>query len=143
MSSQLLNCPRRRPTHRQVRTERVVKHVNPAISQLRRPRRVVNVVCDDHVDDAARGSFGALTGLATPEALATIGIVTFEVVGQIENEQTIASGRGVKIRAFLRKIDGPGRWRKRKGVRRSDWRTASSGALSYIGTRPTVSAGGI
>ena len=57
-----------------------------------------------------------MTGLATTEALADNRNVTFEVVGQIEDEETIAAGRGVKIRVFLRKVYGPGRWRKRKGV---------------------------
>jgi hypothetical protein len=42
--------------------------------------------------------------------------VTFEIIGQIEQEETIASGRGLKVRAFPRKIYGPGRWRKRKGL---------------------------
>ena len=40
----------------------------------------------------------------------------FEIVGEIEQAGTIASGRGVKIRSLLRKIHGRGRWRKRKGV---------------------------
>lgn len=40
----------------------------------------------------------------------------FEVVGEIEQVETIAAGPSVKIRAFLRKIYGRGRWRKRKGV---------------------------
>ena len=40
----------------------------------------------------------------------------FEVIGEIEEVETIASGTGVKIRAFLRKVHGRGRWRKRKGV---------------------------
>lgn len=42
--------------------------------------------------------------------------MTFEIVGAIENTETIASGKGVKIRARLEKIYGRGRWRKRKGV---------------------------
>jgi hypothetical protein len=42
--------------------------------------------------------------------------VKLEIVGAIEDAQTIASGSGVKIRTFLRKIYGRGRWRKRKGV---------------------------
>jgi hypothetical protein len=42
--------------------------------------------------------------------------VKFEIVGDIERAETIASGRGVDIRAHLRKVHGPGRWRKRKGV---------------------------
>lgn len=39
----------------------------------------------------------------------------FEIVGEIERAETIASGRGVDIRAHLRKVHGAGRWRKRKG----------------------------
>jgi hypothetical protein len=42
--------------------------------------------------------------------------MTVEIVGQIEQEETIASRRGVKARAFLRKVYGRGRWRKGKGV---------------------------
>jgi hypothetical protein len=42
--------------------------------------------------------------------------VKFEIVGEIEQAETIASGRGVKARSLLRKIYGGGRWRKRKGV---------------------------
>ena len=40
----------------------------------------------------------------------------FEVVGEIEQIETIAAGPSVKIRSFLRKTYGRGRWRKRKGV---------------------------
>ena len=40
----------------------------------------------------------------------------FEIVGAIEQVETIASGTGVKIREYLRKVYGRGRWRKRKGV---------------------------
>lgn len=40
----------------------------------------------------------------------------FEIVGEIERAATIASGRGVEIRAHLRKVYGAGRWRKRKGI---------------------------
>jgi hypothetical protein len=42
--------------------------------------------------------------------------VSFEIVGEIEHVETIATGTGVRIRAFLRKVHGRGRWRKRKGV---------------------------
>jgi hypothetical protein len=42
--------------------------------------------------------------------------VKFEVVGEIEQVETIAAGRGVKIRAQLWKTYGKGRWRKLKGV---------------------------
>ena len=42
--------------------------------------------------------------------------MSFEIVGEIEQVETIATGTGVKIRPFLRKVHGRGRWRKRKGV---------------------------
>lgn len=40
----------------------------------------------------------------------------FEIVGAIANPQVIASGIGVRIRSYLRKAYGAGRWRKMKGV---------------------------
>ncbi len=40
----------------------------------------------------------------------------FEIIGEIEQIETIASGRGVRIRAVLNKVHGHGRWRTRKGV---------------------------
>ena len=42
--------------------------------------------------------------------------MTFEVVGNIQQVETIATGPGVKIRSVLRKIYGRGRWRKMKGI---------------------------
>ena len=40
----------------------------------------------------------------------------FEVVGSIENVEVIAAGPGVRVRSFLRKAYGRGRWRKLKGT---------------------------
>ena len=40
----------------------------------------------------------------------------FELVGQIANVEVIAAGPGVRIRSFLRKAYGRGRWRKMKGT---------------------------
>ena len=40
----------------------------------------------------------------------------FEVLGSIEHIETIAAGPRVKVRSFLRKTYGPGRWRKMKGA---------------------------
>ena len=40
----------------------------------------------------------------------------FEVVGSIQHVGTIAAGPGVKVRSFLRKTYGRGRWRKMKGI---------------------------
>jgi len=42
--------------------------------------------------------------------------VKFDVVGAITNVETIAAGPSVKVRSFLRKTYGRGRWRKPKGV---------------------------
>jgi len=42
--------------------------------------------------------------------------VKFEVVGAVEQVETIAAGPSLKVRSFLRKTYGPGRWRKMKGV---------------------------
>jgi hypothetical protein len=39
----------------------------------------------------------------------------FEIVGEIKDIETIATGRGVYIRRYLERIYGKGRWRKRKG----------------------------
>jgi hypothetical protein len=40
----------------------------------------------------------------------------FEIVGEITEVETIASGSGINEIARLRKYYGRGRWRKRKGV---------------------------
>jgi hypothetical protein len=42
--------------------------------------------------------------------------VTFDVIGKIEQVETIAAGPSVKGRSFLRKTYGQGRWRKLKGI---------------------------
>ena len=39
----------------------------------------------------------------------------FQVVGEINHIQTIAAGAGIRQLARLRKLYGPGRWRKMKG----------------------------
>jgi len=41
--------------------------------------------------------------------------VYFEVLGAITHPETIASGRRIREIARLRRVYGPGRWRKRKG----------------------------
>lgn len=40
----------------------------------------------------------------------------FEVIGQIEQIETFATGSGIRELPRLRKTYGRGRWRKRKGV---------------------------
>jgi hypothetical protein len=42
-------------------------------------------------------------------------VVFFEVVGEVSHIQTIAAGTGIRQLARLRKLYGPGRWRKMKG----------------------------
>jgi hypothetical protein len=40
----------------------------------------------------------------------------FRIIGRISHVETIASGKGIRERKRLRKLYGPGRWRKRKGT---------------------------
>lgn len=40
----------------------------------------------------------------------------FDIIGKVENAQTFASGSGIREIERLRKVYGPGRWRKRKGA---------------------------
>jgi len=42
-------------------------------------------------------------------------MIPFEIIGEIANVETIASGRGVQIRRYLDRAYGRGRWRKMKG----------------------------
>ena len=42
--------------------------------------------------------------------------VKFDVVGTIAKVETIAAGPSVKVRSFLNKTYGRGRWRKLKGI---------------------------
>ena len=39
----------------------------------------------------------------------------FEIVGEIQDAETIASGRGIRELRRLQRSYGEGRWRKRKG----------------------------
>ena len=40
----------------------------------------------------------------------------FEIVGELENVETFATGKGIRELPRLQKLYGKGRWRKRKGV---------------------------
>jgi hypothetical protein len=42
-------------------------------------------------------------------------MMKFEILGEIRDIETIATGRGVYIRRYLDRTYGKGRWRKRKG----------------------------
>jgi hypothetical protein len=45
-------------------------------------------------------------------------IMRFEILGEISDIETFASGSGIREIARLRRIYGRGRWRKRKGIAR-------------------------
>jgi hypothetical protein len=40
----------------------------------------------------------------------------FQLIGSISNAEAIATGPGIRVLSYLRKIYGPGRWRKMKGA---------------------------
>lgn len=63
----------------------------------------------------------------------------FEVVGEIENIETIAVGRKIRIVEYLQKAYGRGRWRKLKGIARPGLLMAESDVLSYTGMKHMVS----
>jgi len=42
--------------------------------------------------------------------------VTFQIIGEIAEAETIAGGTKIRELTRLRKIYGRGRWRKRKGI---------------------------
>lgn len=42
--------------------------------------------------------------------------MSFEIIGQISNVETIAAGRGIRTLSEIRQRYGPGRWRKLKGM---------------------------
>ncbi|MDP2898818.1 MAG: hypothetical protein Q8Q12_19955 [bacterium] len=43
-------------------------------------------------------------------------MVEFDIVGEIRDVETIASGRAVHIRRYLERTYVRGRWRKMKGI---------------------------
>jgi hypothetical protein len=40
----------------------------------------------------------------------------FEIIGAIDDEETFATGNGIRELSRLQKIYGKGKWRKRKGI---------------------------
>lgn len=56
--------------------------------------------------------------VAPSQKLLVEGGVPLEIVGEITRTRTIASGGRIRELRRLRKIYGPGRWRKMKGVAR-------------------------
>ena len=45
-------------------------------------------------------------------------MMNFEIIGEIWQVETIAVGKSIRDLARLKKVYGPGRWRKRKGISR-------------------------
>lgn len=43
-------------------------------------------------------------------------MMEFEILGEIIDAETIATGRGVYIRRYLERTYGKGRWRKMRGM---------------------------
>jgi len=43
-------------------------------------------------------------------------MIGFEILSEISDVETIATGRGVHIRRYLERAYGKGRWRKMKGM---------------------------
>ncbi len=66
--------------------------------------------------DLARADDLALAGRATCCDLWQHALVKFDVIGAITEIEPIAAGPSLKVRAFLRKAYGRGRWRKLKGI---------------------------
>jgi hypothetical protein len=42
--------------------------------------------------------------------------MSFRILGRISKVETIAEGRGIREIERLRRVYGPGRWRKQKGI---------------------------
>ena len=42
--------------------------------------------------------------------------MNFEIVGEIENQESFAIGKSIREIARLKRVYGKGRWRKRKGI---------------------------
>ena len=65
----------------------------------------------------------------------------FQIFGDITHVETFATSSSIREIARLRKTYGKGRWRKRKEIARSVWRTELSTALKCIGMRQPRSEG--
>jgi hypothetical protein len=59
----------------------------------------------------------------------------FEILGDISEVETFATGAGIREVARLRRVYGRGRWRKRKGSLVFSWPMARSIWLKYTGMK--------
>jgi len=66
-------------------------------------------------------------------------VIEFEIVSEISEVETIATGQGVHGRARLRKRYGRGRWRKVKGIAKVRLVSGRIVWLRFIGTRRMAS----
>ena len=57
--------------------------------------------------------------------------MAIRIDGEISNPETIAVGRGIRELERLRRVYGPGRWRKKKGIARIRL-PDGSGALAEV-----------
>ena len=53
----------------------------------------------------------------------------FKLVSPITKRQVIATGPGVRVQSLLRKLHGPARWRKMKGVAQVE---LANGVLRWV-----------
>ena len=51
--------------------------------------------------------------------------MNFIIISEIKNEETFASGSGIREISRLRRIYGNGRWRKRKGIANIEFENGS------------------
>jgi hypothetical protein len=71
-------------------------------------------------------------------ALSTMSDTAIEILSEIQNIETIATGRGVCIKRYLERIHGKGRWRKRREKQLCGWRMVQFAKLRYTGLKRMV-----
>jgi len=64
--------------------------------------------------------------------------VSFEIIGTIQNIETIAVGSSIRVLPYVQKVYGQGRRRKLKGTHKSNYRTAEFNEWNSTGMRLTV-----
>ena len=62
----------------------------------------------------------------------------FEIIGEIEEVETIAIGGKIRDIMRIQKQYGPGRWRKLKGSANIRLESGRMAELSYTGMKPTA-----
>ena len=67
----------------------------------------------------------------------------FEIVSEITNIETIATGNSIRILPLLNRKYGKGRWRKKKGIATVKLLEEVFGLQKFIGMKRTASANAI